>query len=68
VLTLTVPLAGSGSSGFIEMFAPSVKVPVITRGWADTCIVLSVDVISKVKSDTARPYPTSLGVPFIVSL
>jgi hypothetical protein len=30
--------------------------------------VFSVDVISKVKSDTARPYPTSLGVPFIVSL
>ena len=30
--------------------------------------MLSVDVISKVKSDTARPYPISLGVPFIVPL
>jgi hypothetical protein len=42
-LILTVPLAGSGSSGLIEI-PPSVKVPVgvsFTRGWADTCIVLS---------------------------
>jgi hypothetical protein len=36
VLILTVPLAGSGSSGFIEMFTPSVvgeNVFVVSHGY-----------------------------------